>query len=173
MSLTLVTTPGAYNANSYISLADAETVMEGVPTAMKTVWAAASNADKNAALVQATRDIDTLRLLGDKYYTETDEESDDYQALHFPVSSNYSDSEGGLYIPAKVEEATVIQAHYLLRCGYQIQQAADTESTGVQSVSIGNFSTSYRAGGRRKTVCDDAMRRLGSWVIHTVKVERS
>lgn len=53
--MALITTPGASNANAYISEADADTYHSLRGNA---AWAAASSADKQAAIVRATFAID-------------------------------------------------------------------------------------------------------------------
>lgn len=58
MALVIVTTAGAANANAYASLVDAEAYVLTLPVA--TDWATATDPIKNAALVQATRMLDTL-----------------------------------------------------------------------------------------------------------------
>jgi len=62
MALVIVTTAGAANANAYASLAQAEDYALTLP--IRTDWAAADDATKNAALVQATRMMDTLLWAG-------------------------------------------------------------------------------------------------------------
>lgn len=62
MALAIVTTAGAANANAYASLAQAEDYALTLP--IRTDWAAADDATKNAALVQATRMLDTLLWAG-------------------------------------------------------------------------------------------------------------
>lgn len=58
MALVIVTTAGAANANAYASLVDAEAYALTLPVAND--WATATDPQKNAALVQATRMMDTL-----------------------------------------------------------------------------------------------------------------
>jgi hypothetical protein len=71
-------TPAGPNSNSYVSLADADAWFAlGMQAA---AWDAYVDADKSAALIEATRMIESLRLIGIPYDTDTP------QALHFPLS---------------------------------------------------------------------------------------
>lgn len=78
MALVIVTTPGDASANSYASLVDAEAYALTLPVANG--WATATDPQKNAALVQATRMMDTLVWQG--YVTNWG-----VQALRWPRSS--------------------------------------------------------------------------------------
>jgi hypothetical protein len=62
--MTLITTPGATNANSLASLADAEDYMGMVQGQFKTDWLAASNEDREAALRQASVIMFSLPWIG-------------------------------------------------------------------------------------------------------------
>lgn len=91
MALVLIVTPGAADANSYATLADAEAYALTLPVAND--WNAASTEQKNAALVQATRLMDTLRWKGYRTNYST-------QALQWPRYYTYgSQSLGGYYPP--------------------------------------------------------------------------
>ena len=63
MALVIVTTPGDATANSYASLADAEAYVLTLPL-VAADWAGCPDPKKNAALVQATRMMDTLTWKG-------------------------------------------------------------------------------------------------------------
>jgi len=74
VALTIDATAGGASANSFITLAEAETYMEG--RGNKTLWTAAADSDKNIALVEAMRELDVLVYSG---YRTTDT-----QALSWP-----------------------------------------------------------------------------------------
>lgn len=63
MPLVVVTTPGDATANSYASLVDAEAYVLTLPL-VATAWSGCTSEKKNAALVQATRMMDTLAWQG-------------------------------------------------------------------------------------------------------------
>lgn len=75
MALVLDDTAGGASANTYITLADAETYFEG--RANKASWTAASDADKNIALVHSTRLLDAMFMWAMNPTTDT-------QALQWP-----------------------------------------------------------------------------------------
>jgi len=56
MAITIVATPNAANANSYLTLADAQLIIDGfVQDADVTAWASATTDQKNRALFTATQ----------------------------------------------------------------------------------------------------------------------
>jgi hypothetical protein len=73
---TIIATPKDGNANSYLTLALANAFFND--TLRESVWEGFDDADKQRALIQATREIESLRLAGEPYDTSTP------QALHFP-----------------------------------------------------------------------------------------
>ena len=77
MAITIVATAGSATANSYITLSDAEDLIDGLVKDDDVVaWASASTDDKNRALYTATQRIDRERFLGAR--------ADDTQALQWP-----------------------------------------------------------------------------------------
>lgn len=91
---------GKSDANSYISLADAETYFtnRGIPAA----WSAATNAEKEAALVSATQFIDA------NYEWATGVIGSETQALGWPRSGAYDRfgrSISSTVVPPRVEDA--------------------------------------------------------------------
>lgn len=170
MALTLTATAGSHTANTYVSLADAETIMLEYLSHITSGWTAATTANKNIALVQATRAIDNLRLSGDKYNEGYDENNALYQPLHFPTTEDVDDS-GNLYIPEAVERATALQAAWILKNGDAMQAAAETANQGIRSHSSGHFSATY-TGAPVVTVCPECKAELSRWLITTIRIER-
>ena len=78
MAATIDATIKGANANSYVTLAEANSYFETVPSS--TQWDNKTDDKKNRALIAATRWIDTLVYYGDR--------CDDDQALKFP-RTNY------------------------------------------------------------------------------------
>jgi hypothetical protein len=77
MAITIVATPGAADANSYLTLAEAEAIIDGlVQDADVTAWASATTDQKNRALFTATQRLDRERYLGAR--------ATDTQALQWP-----------------------------------------------------------------------------------------
>ena len=79
MAVAIDATVGGANANSYLTLADAQAMIDGmVQNADVTAWASATTDAKNRALVTATQRLDRERFLGAR--------TDDTQALQWPRS---------------------------------------------------------------------------------------
>jgi len=124
MAVTIDATAGGANANSYLTLADAQAIVDGmVEDADVTAWASATTDQKNRALYTATQRLDRERFIGAR--------ATDTQALQWPrtgvrkpdtyvntyatgfpfrISEDYfTDTE----IPDQVKRAQVVLAVYL------------------------------------------------------------
>lgn len=152
MAITIVATSGAANANSYITLSDANDIVQGLPPNDDvTSWEAGSTSDdyRNRALYTAALRLDRERFLGARA-TDTQtmqwprtgvRKPDSYintYATGFPfriTTDYYTDTE----IPDVVKKAQVELAVYLQN---------NTDGIGLsgledyQSVSIGGLSVS-------------------------------
>ena len=124
MAVTITATAGSASANSYITLSDANDIVDGfVEDDDVTAWGSATDDQKNRALFTATQRIDRERFLGAR--------ADDTQALQWPrtgvrkpdtyvntyatgfpfrISDEYFTYED---IPDQVEKAQVVLALYL------------------------------------------------------------
>jgi hypothetical protein len=77
MAVAIDATVGGANANSYLTLADAQAIIDGfVEDADVTAWASATTDQKNRALFTATQRLDRERYLGAR--------ATDTQALQWP-----------------------------------------------------------------------------------------
>ena len=148
MAVTIDATAGGANANSYLTLSDAQAIVDGmVEDADVTAWASATTDQKNRALYTATQRLDRERFLGAR--------ATDTQALQWPrtgvrkpdtyvntyatgfpfrISEDYfTDTE----IPDQVKRAQVVLAVYLNnnKDGIGLSGLED-----FKSVSIGNIS---------------------------------
>jgi hypothetical protein len=124
MAITIDATVGGANANSYLTLADAEAIIEGlVQDADVTAWSSATTDQKNRALFTATQRLDRERYLGARA-TDTQalqwprtgvRKPDTYintYAVGFPfriTTDYYTDTE----IPDQIKKAQAIMAVYL------------------------------------------------------------
>lgn len=144
MALSLVV-----GTNTYLTLADAEAYMlrRYDPSGL---WATATDAVKNTLLAQATLDID--RQVWSGYKSSPD------QALEFP-RNGYTITDPTY---DKVEQATVEQALWLLVARPETRQ--NLQSQGVASISLGDVSETYRAGGAAD-LAPRARSLLAAWVI--------
>ena len=67
MAITIVATVGSATANSYLTLAAANSLIEGLVLGTDaTAWDSSTDDNKNRALVSATKRIDRERFLGAK-----------------------------------------------------------------------------------------------------------
>ena len=124
MAISIDATVGGANANSYLTLADAQAIVDGfVQDADVTAWATATTDQKNRALFTATQRLDRERYLGARA-TDTQalqwprtgvRKPDTYintYAVGFPfriTTDYYTDDE----IPQQVQYAQVVLAVYL------------------------------------------------------------
>ncbi len=109
MTLALVATPGAADANTYATLDEAESYHEGHLYA--TSWTGAAEATQKAALVMATRLLDYhISWDGWKTNLETQKLAWPRQGLVTPESENVDDST----IPTFLKEATAEFARWLI-----------------------------------------------------------
>jgi len=77
MAISITATAGSASANSYLTLADAQAIVDGlVEDDDVAAWASATTDQKNRALYTATQRIDRERFLGAR--------ASDTQALQWP-----------------------------------------------------------------------------------------
>ena len=124
MAVTIDATAGGANANSYVTLAAAQSIIDGfVQDADVTAWASATTDQKNRALFTATQRLDRERFLGARA-TDTQalqwprtgvRKPDTYintYAVGFPfriTTDYYTDTE----IPTQIQYAQVVLAVFL------------------------------------------------------------
>ena len=149
MAITIHHTGGATNANSYLSLSDAQDLIDGlVEDDDVAAWASATTDQKNRALYSATQRIDRERFLGGR--------ADDTQALQWPrtgvrkpdtyintyavgfpfrITTDYfTDTE----IPDQIKKAQVVLAVYLQNnvSGIGLSGLEDFEKVKLGSLDI-------------------------------------
>lgn len=124
MPIAINATVGSASANSYLTLADAQAIIDGfVEDSDVTAWASATTDQKNRALASATQRLDRERYLGARA-TDTQalqwprtgvRKPDTYintYAIGFPfriTTDYYTDTE----IPDQIKRAQVVLAVYL------------------------------------------------------------
>ena len=149
MAISITATAGSASANSYLTLADAQAIVDGlVEDDDVAAWASATTDQKNRALYTATQRIDRERFLGAK--------AADTQALQWPSTGGrkpdtftstyttgfpyrvttdyYTDTE----IPDQVKRAEVILAVYLNnnKDGLGLSGLEDYKRVGVGGVAV-------------------------------------
>ena len=123
MAATITATLKSATANSYVTLAEADTYFETVPDS--TTWDNKTDDQKKRALISATRWIDSLNFYGDR--------CDEDQALKWP-RNNYEVDDVELActaIPASIKYAEYELARAL---------ANDTDAITGTTGKDGNFS---------------------------------
>ena len=170
---TLVSSYGGAAANTYCSLTEANSF---ITTAIldNSAWNSAKVAEKAAALLQATREIDSRNYIYGRYYTD--------QSLSFPraqtTGSNITLTTSTLHTVAytqqreAVRQACCHQAVWLLRNSGR-NDMLETILQGVTwfSKRVGPISESYQFGasgggagaGGGNPLCPDARRLLATW----------
>jgi len=155
MAISIVATVGAADANSYLTLVNAQSLIDGlVEDADVVVWASATTDQKNRALYTAAQRIDRERFLGARV--------NDTQAMQWPrsgvrkpdtyintyatgfpfriVEDFFTDTE----IPEQLKKAQAVLAVYLNN-NKEALNLTGLES--YQSVNVGSVSvTPYRFG---------------------------
>jgi hypothetical protein len=142
--MALVTTPGAANANSFVSVAAALTYQVGHPGAAD--FAALSTADKEALLIWATQDI-SLGFTWDGTMVSAT------QALPFPMQGQ-TDAYGRVLatniIPPLVEQATALYALTLMQFVTETESMTSAGQT-IQRLRKGTTEVWYSSGGSSTT----------------------
>ena len=116
-------------------------------------WSETSDADKEKALRQATKEIDRQLLKGRK--------ATDTQELAFP---RYPDTE----VPEAVKEACCEIALALLERGNS--QRRKLQQEGVQSFTLGNMSETFAAGAGKGLLSQEAKELLRPWLLGSVNI---
>ena len=149
MAISITATAGSASANSYLTLAEAQAIVDGlVEDDDVAAWASATTDQKNRALYTATQRIDRERFLGAR--------ASDTQALQWPrtgvrkpdtftstyttgfpyrvTTDYYTDTE----IPDQVKRAEVILAVYLNnnKDGLGLSGLEDYKRVGVGGVAV-------------------------------------
>jgi len=136
MALTIIATPGAANANSYTTKAEASAVGGYWETRLfRTSWTGAAVADRNAALVWSTQILDDwVDWIGSKV-----DDRDD-QSLRWPrygatdVDGDDFDSDE---VPSFLKDATSELAGHLL--GLDADPTAKPDTQGFSELKVGSL----------------------------------
>jgi hypothetical protein len=160
MAITIDATVGGASANSYLTLAAAQALIDGmVENDDVTAWATATTDQKNRALYSATQRLDRERYLGAR--------ATDTQALQWPrtgvrkpdtyintysigfpfkITTDYfTDTE----IPVQIQQAQVVLAVYLNnnKDGMGLSGLEDYKSVSIGSLSVTTAGASSMATG--------------------------
>lgn len=134
MAATIDATVGGASANSYVTLAAANTYFETVPDS--STWTDKTDDQKNRALISATRWIDALNFYGDR--------CDDTQALKWP-RDNYTVD--GIDLACTLIPEGIKTATYELARAFANDTSAITGTSGTtgiyDEVKLGDLQVKY------------------------------
>ena len=156
MAITIVATVGSATANSYVTLTEANSFVEGLTQSDDVVaWGNSTDDEKNRALFSATRRIDREKFLGAKASdtqarqwprsgVRVPDQYTNLYGLSFPnriLADYYTDTE----IPPEVQDAQIELAVYLNnnKDGIGLSGLED-----FNAVSIGNINVTPNFYGR-------------------------
>ena len=134
MAATINATVKDANANSYVTLTEANTYFETVPDS--STWTNKTDDQKNRALISATRWIDSFVYYGDR--------CDDGQALKFPRNNYQVD---GVELSCSTIPINIKYAQYELARALANDSEAMTGNVGtdgnIEEVKLGDIQVKY------------------------------
>ena len=139
MAATIVATLKSATANSYVTLAEANTYFETVPDS--TTWTNKTDDQKNRALISATRWIDGLNFYGDR--------CDESQALKWPRNNYHVDDDelACTSIPANIKYAQYELARALANETDAITGNKGTDGV-YEEVKLGDMEVKYNTSSQ-------------------------
>lgn len=151
--MTLIATPKATDANSFATLAEANAYHD--TRLHNAEWSAASDSDKEKALIQATRLLNNMTWKGSKTTSE--------QALKFPRWGLMNDDEIYLdedTIPGFLVEATAELA-WLLLIGDTTRESG---TKGFKSIGVGPINLSVDKTDRTDDIPVSVTKMIKQWL---------
>ena len=134
MAATINATVKDANANSYVTLTEANTYFETVPDS--STWTNKTDDQKNRSLISATRWIDSFVYYGDR--------CDDGQALKFPRNNYQVD---GVELACSTIPVNIKYAQYELARALANDSEAMTGNVGtdgnIEEVKLGDIQVKY------------------------------
>ena len=139
MAATIVATLKSATANSYVTLAEANTYFETVPDS--TTWTNKTDDQKNRALISATRWLDGLNFYGDR--------CDESQALKWPRNNYHVDDVelACTSIPTNIKYAQYELARALANETDAITGNKGTDGT-YEEVKLGDMEVKYNTSSQ-------------------------
>jgi hypothetical protein len=147
--MALVSTPGAANANTYATLAEADAYMEA--RLYTEAWDDATDSTKEKALKMAARQLDLLK----PGYTWTGAAVDETQALAWPRSAMLNRNGFAIAttaIPVDLKYAQIEFANALL--AEDRTADSDIETQGITKIKAGNVELGFRDNVKAKVMPD-------------------
>jgi hypothetical protein len=143
---TIIATPGAADANSYLTLAEA--VAYFASRLHTTVWDAAVDATREKALIMATKWIDALSCFTGAAASST-------QALKWPrtgMTGLTGHSISSSIIPQTLKDATAEFAQQLISSDRTVDSAVETQ--GITSIKAGPVQLGFKDSVTAKVLPD-------------------
>lgn len=170
--MTLISSYGGPDSNSYVSVTEANSFIK---TAIidNTSWTSATNATKQAALMEASRDVDSRKYVGTRFFSEQHLEFPRQLKSRFPfdrtVNTTITQDLNQRRMQRNVKEATCFQALHLLRLGGRNRDLENQQNGIVQiSESVGPMREFIQYGQRvnpaRAKLSSDAAVLLAPWM---------
>lgn len=129
----VIATPGASDANSYVTVAEADTYFADAYGRGK--WATSAQADREALVISASRSLD-------QYMSWSGQKATDTQSMEWPRKGAY-DRSGNLIsdtiIPSQLKYAVYELAYYMLDTGGALSFADQT----VDMVKLGSIEVEF------------------------------
>ena len=169
--MALVATVGASTSNAYDTYANSIIYFADGMHPKADTWLALLQPDAESYLIQASRQIDTLKIVGGKY-TQTMTSGVPDQALKFPRGCDYDD--GTTYIPVEVKKAMYEQAVHLASNTGNTGERAELQRQGVSSFTLGDLSETYTGQATSwRELCDVAYNilRNAGFIMVTARIQ--
>lgn len=177
--MTLIASYGGNGSNSYIDVSQANSFIRTTVLANEE-WFELSQRQKEAVLIQATRDIDSRQYVGHRRFFDQFLEFPRQLRSMFPFNRTSTETvtqdEVQRRMLRDVSEACALQAVFLARNGGH-NEHAERLSQGIRSVSEGVgpirefVQYAQRATGGSARLSHEAVTRLAEWTT-TRRIER-
>lgn len=148
--MALDSTVAGAQANSYLSVADANALATDDLGSEAIAWLEATHEQREKALKRATREIDGYLRSGWARYSAA-------QALLFPRAIDYAGTPIAPLIPRNVELACYEQATYVLKNATVIDNAHTRRARDMHSASEPNISYTERPDADTPAISDAAL----------------
>ena len=134
-----LTTPVSTTANSYTDVAFADAYFGNLPSAQTATWAAASTAEKEAALIAATQMLEARNWVGTKTHSLAE------NSLRWPrsyVANADGQALDASTVPIEIQRATTELAQQVLT-GALDAAGNQSQDFPLQSVAVGSVKVAW------------------------------
>ena len=167
--MTVIASWGGSTSDSYLSWTAANSFIRSAVVNID-AWTKADQRKQEAALKQATIDVDTRQYIGERYYTAQKLEFPRRLIVSWPLGVNVSTEITGQTdaeerMQSDVERATCFQAMWILRNGGR-NPHAERIASGVTLAEneAGPLRERYEYKGKAMVLCSEALALLAPWM---------